>query len=377
MRKIRQVTKGFVFVIFIFVIGCGSSNLDKAQDYLSAGMYEDAVTLLKIEAQDNPKNPEGHYLLGYSLLFLDNLPAAEESFDRSILLDTKYRNKVGKGYYDIGVLKLQKNEKKETMIFFKKAREKDPELRRDIAIAFYEEGKKRTTTNTDAKEAVELFTLCLEIDPEIGGQVGKTCLDIANSMFEKGFVDSAVDYSLCSIRSNPKDKKSAAKILYEAAIAYADKGEDRPFKNAYRQAVEHDPDYTNNDPKYFYASAKYYLSIGNLQRAKTLIEEVNKNFTDNEYAKKSKLLLENILEKRLVGTWDWFNKVQGFIRPDGTLMNSKQTTGKWHVSDRAKKQVTLDWKNGKWVDKLYLSKNGDKLKGKNQFGHNVRGNKVK
>jgi hypothetical protein len=77
-----------------------------------------------------------------------------------------------------------------------------------------------------------------------------------------------------------------------------------------------------------------------------------------------------------VGSWDWFHGGNTNIHADGTIDGTWMVfsnTGTWECKDPAKRLVVLRWKVGGWIDNLFLSDDGNELKGKNQHGSDVSG----
>jgi general secretion pathway protein G len=77
------------------LIGCGSrnarsSNIKKAEENMAAGMYQQAIPLLKQEINENPENPKAHFLLGKCNLAVGGMLEIAEAkvcFDRAKRLD--------------------------------------------------------------------------------------------------------------------------------------------------------------------------------------------------------------------------------------------------------------------------------------------------
>jgi hypothetical protein len=65
-----------------------------------------------------------------------------------------------------------------------------------------------------------------------------------------------------------------------------------------------------------------------------------------------------------VGRWNWFNGNTQHFKADGTVNGPGHT---WSGSGR---QVVVRW-GDKWVDTLTLSEDGQRMEGKNQYGHRV------
>ncbi len=75
----------------------------------------------------------------------------------------------------------------------------------------------------------------------------------------------------------------------------------------------------------------------------------------------------------IVGTWSWFNGVTVTINSDRTV---SETTGTWELTDAQKQSYTLNWNNGRYIDKLNLSADCNSLAGYNQDGTYVTGHKI-
>lgn len=75
----------------------------------------------------------------------------------------------------------------------------------------------------------------------------------------------------------------------------------------------------------------------------------------------------------VVGKWRWFNGNVATFSSDGTMGGNPIYI--WHCNGNNPVRVTINW-NGKWIDKLTLSSNGNRLEGKNQYGTKVWGNRM-
>ena len=56
--------------------GCGSNDVKKAKDFITVGMYPQAMELLKKRIGENPKDAEAQFLLGSCYIHTDNLSGA-------------------------------------------------------------------------------------------------------------------------------------------------------------------------------------------------------------------------------------------------------------------------------------------------------------
>ena len=92
-----------VVVMIAANAGCGSKEVKKAKQFIDAGMYPQAIELLEVEIQDNPKNAEAHFLVGKCHLATDNDSRAQKAFERALLLDSGYRDEIGGAYTGLAV----------------------------------------------------------------------------------------------------------------------------------------------------------------------------------------------------------------------------------------------------------------------------------
>jgi hypothetical protein len=76
---------------------------------------------------------------------------------------------------------------------------------------------------------------------------------------------------------------------------------------------------------------------------------------------------------KVIGKWSWFNGNTVTFSENGTMGGDPKFT--WSCDGTNPDRVTINW-NNKWIDKLTLSKGGGRLKGKNQHGTIVWGNKM-
>jgi hypothetical protein len=89
-----------LLLVLVGSAGCSKSPIDRAQEFLDAGMASQAVPLLQIEIQANPKSGRAHMMLGQAQLMLNDQAAAKESFDHALLLNPGWADRVGRAYLD-------------------------------------------------------------------------------------------------------------------------------------------------------------------------------------------------------------------------------------------------------------------------------------
>lgn len=75
----------------------------------------------------------------------------------------------------------------------------------------------------------------------------------------------------------------------------------------------------------------------------------------------------------IVGRWHWFTGNSAEFGPNGVMPG---TGNSWRCIDPKAGVFQIVWNNGKWVDTLTLSADGKRLKGKNQKGGRVWGERL-
>lgn len=80
----------------------------------------------------------------------------------------------------------------------------------------------------------------------------------------------------------------------------------------------------------------------------------------------------------IVGTWIWAGgKAKVVIRADNTAIGARSRAVCRHLpSPSVERHYEIIWDDGVYIDKLTLSRDGNKLRGKNQKGQKVRARKT-
>jgi tetratricopeptide (TPR) repeat protein len=131
---IKSIKFSSFFIFFILIIlSCGSKEVRKSKEYIQAGMYSEAIELLKIEVQQNPKNAEAQYLLGYVHLLVVQEEESKEFFHRAGLLDKGYLQKIAKAYFD-AACQLLPQKIRLSIYYFEKAIEKNYDFKKEAVL---------------------------------------------------------------------------------------------------------------------------------------------------------------------------------------------------------------------------------------------------
>lgn len=98
-------------LVLSMVFACGrDDSLRRGSMFIEAGMYSEAVPVLRQAIQSKPNDPGAHLLLGTALLGAGAIPSAEEAFGRATLLDPKVSDQIGDAYYRVGSVYLQRSD---------------------------------------------------------------------------------------------------------------------------------------------------------------------------------------------------------------------------------------------------------------------------
>jgi tetratricopeptide (TPR) repeat protein len=228
----RQIFSIVVLIFLLLIIGCGSSNIKKAESYIDAGMYKEAIDLLKIEIQDNPKNPEGHYLLGLATLSLGSDSEANEYFNRAILIESKYREKVGEAYLKVGQKYLLEGNSNGAIARFRQAKERNPEIASKIGELYFAQGDKLSKVNEKSTEAISMFENAFSFDSRLGEKIASMCYEIALSLKKQGDWERAIQYGLCSIKTDPSHIMDFENLSYELLVSLVASDQIEEFEKA-------------------------------------------------------------------------------------------------------------------------------------------------
>jgi Tfp pilus assembly protein PilF len=147
-------------VALLLTVACGSSKeVNRAREFIDAGMFDQAVILLKQEVQTNPKNAEAHMLLGAAYLGSGMTALAEQELNTATVLDDGIKKEASKRCYEVAKY-LVKSNKAQAHTALMKAKEYDPSLDKDEQFFFLSniDTEDNDSSRTDAaKRYLTLF----------------------------------------------------------------------------------------------------------------------------------------------------------------------------------------------------------------------------
>ncbi len=129
-----------IFLLALMMVSCSNScnpspEITKSKEFLDAGMFDQAVILLKQEVQSNPKNAQAHMLLGVAYYGQGTYPTAEQELNTAFVMEMSLRPEASKRLYGIAKL-LVKTDKSKAGTLLKKAKEFDSSLEKDEEFFF-------------------------------------------------------------------------------------------------------------------------------------------------------------------------------------------------------------------------------------------------
>ena len=88
-----------------------AEDVAKAKEFMQAGMYSQAATLLEKRIYDKPTDADAHFQLGICYLNLREYKAADKRFESAVKLDPDYEPRVDRELTRSGVKKSKQKEK--------------------------------------------------------------------------------------------------------------------------------------------------------------------------------------------------------------------------------------------------------------------------
>jgi Flp pilus assembly protein TadD len=87
MLQNYSVKLSIIFLAALFILACSDSKeVTKSKEFLDAGMFDQAIILLKQEVQTDPKNAEAHMLLGIAYFGQGANSLAEQELNTAIVM---------------------------------------------------------------------------------------------------------------------------------------------------------------------------------------------------------------------------------------------------------------------------------------------------
>lgn len=132
MVRKQQVILAVSAVLCLAIISCGKSDVEKSKEFISVGMFPEAIMLLNKRIADKADDPEAHFLLGVCFINTGNIREAEKRFASAVRLKSDYGIQIGGKYKKAGTDDLKKSDATMAIGLFTKAIEFQPDLKSEI-----------------------------------------------------------------------------------------------------------------------------------------------------------------------------------------------------------------------------------------------------
>ena len=219
MSKFQKMPNGrflltmvFVITMSLLVANCGNKNVEKAEEFMKAGMFVQASALLEKEIMDSPTNAKAHFLFGMCNLSLGNLGEAEISFKRAIQLKPELGIEIGKD-----LLKLGKNipvqDKSKTFQTLSMAISYDPSLKNEAARYYAD----LATRAQSIKETIELLRTAMSFDSDIRSSASSLLMEKAGIAAKAGKLEESYAAIAVATSLDPSLKNEAARYYADLA----------------------------------------------------------------------------------------------------------------------------------------------------------------
>ncbi|MBN1834035.1 MAG: tetratricopeptide repeat protein [Deltaproteobacteria bacterium] len=183
MRIKREIIPVLFALMFLtcFLPRC-SNDVSKAQEFMDAGMYPQAIELLNKRTSERPYDAEAHFKLGVCYINTGNYSGANERFISAVRLDSDYGFQIGGVYKNAGYAAFDEGRVSLAQNLFQAAVEYQPSLKDGIIEECFQKGE-------------STFGLILGLDPDQKSRIAdyyKSASDKAENEEEKvGYLKKA------------------------------------------------------------------------------------------------------------------------------------------------------------------------------------------
>lgn len=167
---------GFTITFVVTICACSKSPVTKAQEFIDAGMYEQAKVVLSDAILADPKNANLHFLLGQCLLKGHDINHAQEFFNQAIRLNAGYGKFIGNAYYDQAVISPDESDRES---LFSLAKRYDPSINTKIARVYMNEAISKIDDSIEV--TTKLATSAVSYNPAVAKEIAATIFSKATS----------------------------------------------------------------------------------------------------------------------------------------------------------------------------------------------------
>jgi len=216
----------FLAVVFSIVFSCGSEgSVNKAKEFMAAGMYPQAIELLNQRIHEKPTDAEAHFQLGVCYINTGNLSGADERFGSAVKLKADYGYKIGPEYKKAGSSAWKKGDVPSAQGLYFQAVKYQAGLKNDIGADLFAGGK-NLFEQGQHKTAENHFMVAASINPDLKDTIADYYFQTGNKAeasidFKTLCFDSAVKFSQKSeyLQAQTRHKDALAEDYYAKAQA--------------------------------------------------------------------------------------------------------------------------------------------------------------
>jgi len=198
MKKTLTLTVLFCLLTVPLTFAFFDTPVDKAKDFMDAGMYQQALETLNKHIMEEPKDAEAHYYMGLCYVQMGKYGKAEERFKSAVRLDPEYKAKIGRGYKQVGLDALIEGDTRKAQRLFERAVQHQPNLKPGIAKQLFNRGK---------------LGMAIQFDPSLRPQVCKTLLDQADKASDEECLSLYKNAAQYCDKNSEESKKAGERLL--------------------------------------------------------------------------------------------------------------------------------------------------------------------
>jgi uncharacterized protein (TIGR02145 family) len=257
----KNLLKLIIIGLLISVIfsGCTSKEVKKAKQFMEASMYEQAISLLEIEIQDNPKNAEASYLLGKCYLQTSNQSKVEECFKRAILLKTDYKQDIGNIYYEKSLELFKGDNNRYANAYYEEGLKYNPIAKENFAKRLFDYVSEYSESSIESTKSINLFKIVIQISPNYKPEIAEKTFALAKLFIGKGFGNEGFAYADFGINYDPKHIKDVSILYFDYANELITvKNRPNDCFSYFERCMQLDPSRRNEIGNIYYNQAKEF-----------------------------------------------------------------------------------------------------------------------
>ena len=200
--KFRNLVAWLILLSLFFALGsCGENPTNKAEEFMAANMYEQAIALLEQEIQNNPKNATAHLLLGECKLVNGRLSEAQNSFKSATVLQPELGMKIG-----------------------------------EVAIS----ATNSALRDQKYSQAFQIMSLATKYDPRTSTKLSEICIDKAKELFGNNMTSGGVSFLKYSLSQDSSKNIEISNILLSLIATEAKKTKGGNFNDIISWCIQLD-----------------------------------------------------------------------------------------------------------------------------------------